>query len=126
MEMERGHHNMSEFDYSSIKVIKNPWPEWKWVDGEWQRCWHFEFEHDISPSSMVSDGLSEEELSVHVVAAESPTKLVVTTTTRGLRLSDELFFYATYRLFAKLEERFGKILTIEGQERALWRPYRVR
>src|SRR5262249_34335241 len=104
---------------------KNTWPEWiPREGGAWERRWCFEFESSVPADHVSSEGMSEPELEVVVEPAASPHRLTVTTTTRANAWSDDVFFFAAYRLFERLERRFGRLKTIHGQPRALWRPFR--
>jgi hypothetical protein len=110
-------------DYSKVDFIKNTWP--KWVPsprGGWQREWSLEFEHDVDIYSTA--GLSDYEL--EATAELGPTKRDITLTTRTTLdpMSDEIFFTAAFRLFLRIEERCGRLKSIQGQPRELWRPFR--
>lgn len=113
---------MSDDDYTSAAVIKNRWPAWiKQPDGSHQRVWHFQFEETISPINNRS--LDEPDIVVSVTHV-GPTSLLVTTTTHANAFSDEIFFFAAFRLFKTLEETYGRLKSIEGEERKRWRPFR--
>ncbi len=113
---------MSDDDYKSASVIKNRWPPWiPQPDGSHQRTWHFRFEESVSPTDQHL--LDEPDISASITHP-APDSLVITTTTRGNAFSDELFFFASFRLFVKLEELYGRLKSIEGEDRSLWRPFR--
>lgn len=116
---------MKNDDYSRAPIIKNPWPEWIPVrGGGLARHWTFEFDAPVSNDSISSEGLDEPDLQVRVERGASATTLVLTTTTHANASSDESFFFAFYRLFERLESKFGRLKTIQGQARDLWRPFR--
>jgi hypothetical protein len=117
---------MEQDDYQGQKIIKNAWPEWVPVDeGEVVRHWRIEFEREQDQTAIaLSECLGEPELVVTVKQGATPTELHVMASTRGNPWSDELFFFAFYRLFERLESRFGRIRTIQGQSRNQWRPFR--
>lgn len=117
--------NMKSDDYSGAPIIKNPWPEWMPVEGGGlARQWMFEFDSPVPDDSISSDGLDESDLQVSVERGASETMLILTTTTQANAWSDEGFFFAFYRLFERLESKFGRLKTIQGQARDLWRPFR--
>jgi len=113
-------------ELSRYPIIINPWPEWQALaDGAHRRTFRFELEQAIAPATNLDEVLREGDvLDVHAQRGDAPYVLMVETTTRDNARSDELFFFAFYRLFVRIEERVGRILTIEGQARALWRPFR--
>jgi hypothetical protein len=116
---------MPEDDYSHVKVIKNKWPEWISVqNGCFTRHWVFEFEAPLDVDRISSKGLSETHLAVDATVGASPTELKLTTTTNQNPRSDEIFYFAFYRLFRRLEMELGKLKSIQGQPRDEWRPFR--
>ncbi len=111
-------------DYSGTPIIKNQWP--KWVDlgnGHWERRWRFRFEIDIVdiPSSEQFD---YPRTMVSLAEGADPRELLTTVRTQGNPFSDDLFFIHSYVLFQQLEHMIGKLSTIQGQPRELWRPFR--
>ena len=115
---------MSDNDYSTASVIRNPWPSWAPAGtNAFARHWIFEFEDPISlPVS--PDGLSDSDLQVTAERGESPHLLLATTVTTANAWSDAIFFDAFYRLFERLEAHFGRLRSIQGQAREQWRPFR--
>jgi len=110
--------------YDGSEIIKNLWPEWVPDSaGGWSRTWSFVFEQDM-PALLLPAGLSDEVVDVAVAAGPSANHLLVKTRTIANRWSDEVFFLSAYRLFERLEQRFGPLVSIEGQPRAHWRPFR--
>jgi hypothetical protein len=117
---------MEKDDYRGERIIKNVWPEWVALEGGGlARRWQIELEMPPREEAIASpEDLGESDLEVEVTHGATPTQLHVTTSTRGNAWSDELFLFAAYRLFERLEAKFGRIRTIQGQERNLWRPFR--
>jgi len=112
--------------YHRDNVIKNKWPDWIPAEqGVMERRWQIEFEAPLDGQEFASSGgLGESELEVLVTQGARSSELDVVTKTRGNAWSDELFFFAAYRLFERLEAKFGRIRTIQGQGREQWRPFR--
>jgi hypothetical protein len=116
---------MNNDNYNSTVFIKNSWPEWRPVGGGgWARQWTFEFETAVPDELISSVSLSEPDLEVSVEPGASPVELSVTTTTHANAWSDDIFFFVFYRLFERLEAKFGRLRAIQGQPRDLWRPFR--
>jgi len=116
---------MKNDDYSGTPIIKNPWPEWTPLEaGAFARRWKFEFERPPQEELISADGLDDAELQIALTRGDSRAELIATTTTKGNAWSDAIFFTAFYRLFERLEARFGRLRTIQGQARDQWRPFR--
>lgn len=112
-------------DYSDDPIIKNPWPKWEPIDGGgWSRRWVFEFEQFIIDEPISSHGLGDSNINVLVIRGQTPTELIVTATTLANIWSDEIFYRAFFHLFLQLQMRFGRLKSIQGQPRSLWRPFR--
>jgi hypothetical protein len=112
-------------DYTDESFIKNPWPKWEPTDGGgWSRHWVFEFEQIIMDESVSSNGLGDSNITVLAMRGRTPSELIVTATTSANIWSDEIFYRAFFHLFEKLEMRFGRLKSIQGQPRFLWRPFR--
>lgn len=88
------------------------------------RRWTFDFAKPVPDDLISATGLDEPDLHVTVERGASETALFLTTTTHGSPFSDEGFFFAFYRLFERLESKFGRLKSIQGQPRDLWRPFR--
>jgi len=111
-------------DYSGIPLVKNDWPEWvREEGGVVGRKWRFEFEQPL-PDRVSDSALGDDVLKVQIARGGSSHELVITTTTAENAWSDEVFFIATFRLFQRLEATFGRLKTIQGQARNMWRPFR--
>ncbi len=112
--------------YDDEPVIKNAWPDWTPVaGGAHERRWTFEFEQPLDDAQIASAQLDAPNVKVTMQRREaSKTILDLMATTDGNAWSDEIFFYAFYALFERLEQAFGRLKTIQGQPRDLWRPFR--
>jgi len=116
---------MSKNDYSDARLVKNPWPAWAPVEGGgFARHWVFEFERPPPDDAVSPEGLGEPDLEVTLERGARPSELAVATTTRANAFSDEVFFAMAFRLFERLESKFGRVRTIQGQPRDQWRPFR--
>lgn len=115
---------MTKYDYSDEHFIKNCWPEWKRAGDGYLRVWRFEFERELDADRISNDGLGDEDLQVAVQLGESSSVLIAETWTVENPFSDSIFFVAFWRLFQRIEARFGRLKTIQGQARESWRPFR--
>lgn len=118
---------MTEEDYSGVVLVKNAWPEWRPVgDGAFVRRWKFELERALQEDFLIPDDLGDDDIEVTVSTGERDTELIATTATRQNAWSDQVFFFAFHRLFERMEERFGRLKSIQGQPRDEWPPFRRR
>ncbi|MCY1058289.1 hypothetical protein [Nannocystis sp. SCPEA4] len=116
---------MSEASYDGSPIIINPWPQWVGgEDGSWARHFTFEFETAVAGDALAAANVDQADLMVQVAEGATPCQIRLTATTRANAWSDAVFYDQFYTLFARLEEVFGRIHTIEGQAREMWRPFR--
>jgi hypothetical protein len=113
-------------EYNAKSLVHNRWAPLKRPEnGHWQRTWHFAFSDNIPPHlslEAVSNELSENDFQVTLTQnGAKQMNATVTTIDDGW---DDRFFFATYRLFERINEKIGTLQTIEGQDRGLWRPWR--
>jgi len=115
---------MSE-QYTAEGIIKNAWPEWVAdASGGWTRTWKVAFEAPPTEAQLGAT-LDIDELSVVICRDEQLNCVVFRARTTSNPWSDQLFFHAAYELFIALERLFGRIVSIQGQSRNLWRPFRT-
>jgi hypothetical protein len=112
--------------YDGSTIIRNSWPRWtRLADGSWSREWRVRFCAPVSDVQLSEFGkIRVDGLDTHCAPTEDSSEIRVATVAAGNAWSDELFFFATERLFLQLEAVFGRILTIEGEARERWRPFR--
>ena len=113
-------------EYNAKRLVHNCRAPLKQLpNGHWQRTWHLSFSEKL-PSHLslekVSTELSESDFFI-TLTQEGPKRLNATVTTLDDGWDDH-FFFATYRLFKRIDAKIGTIETIEGQDRDLWRPWR--
>lgn len=112
--------------YNAHGLVHNTWPPLhQQADGRWKRVWTICLESHISPHlsmQTLSGKLSEPGFLV-LVEPIGGCELAVTVVTKEHGWSDT-FYFATYRMFGKIDAWMGTIESIEGQPKALWRPWR--
>jgi len=114
---------MSEPSYRGEKIIKNHWPNWMPLEnGQFARHWTFEFEGCLPENTDAE--LSDADISVRLSRGGTPNQLLATTSTSGNAWSDAVFFTTFYRFLERLEARFGRLRSIQGQARDEWPPFR--
>ena len=113
-------------EYNAKNLIYNRWAPLKHLPGgHWQRTWSLLLKEEVRSQislEKVSIELSEEGFKV-VLTQNAPKRLTATVTTVEDGWDDR-FFFATYRMFKRIDEKIGTIETIEDQPRDLWRPWR--
>lgn len=113
-------------DYSPATVNTVQFAPWVLgVDGRMSRTWEVRLaatpERDVRSWRLNEPGL---EVRVAQSSAEDPRVLAVTTVSLGDHLSDEIFYFATYRLFAAIDRELAPISAINGSPRNVWYPFR--
>lgn len=118
---------MEKYDEQSLVLVN--WPRAECVaDGHWLRVWYVHFKEAIAPHislEKLSLALSEDDFCVSLIQ-NAPDELVVYVTTYKRHGESDEVVFANYDLLEKLNVRIGAISTIQGQERDLWLPWRVR
>lgn len=112
--------------YNAQGLVYNPWPPLEHLsDGRWQRVWRIRLTGPV-PCGLQLDVLSAHMSETDCMVSVQPIgerELTVTVLTKEHGWSD-VFYFATYRMFAKIDECIGTIESIEGQPRDMWRPWR--
>ncbi|WAS98637.1 hypothetical protein [Nannocystis punicea] len=116
---------MSEDGYEREPLILNPWPRWVGdAHGSWARRFTFVFVAPVAAEALAAVDVDQPDLTVRLARGAAPCELQLVATTCANPRSDAVFFFQFHDLFARLEQIFGRIETIEGQARQLWRPFR--
>ncbi|WP_293140175.1 hypothetical protein [Okeania sp. SIO3I5] len=111
--------------YNVYDLIIHNWPKLAQTpDKKWHRTWEIVLKSPvIEPVDLVaySESLSHEDFLVSVEICDGD-RLKVSVTTERWGWEDELYS-ATYNMFEAIDNLFGTIDTIQGQERDLWEPW---
>ena len=113
-------------EYSSSHIHQVSFPPWiLGANGLMSRTWH------ITLRGRAAEGLeawkaSEPslEVGVELAAGGDLRQLLVTTTAHIDPMSDEAFYWATYRVFVAIDTELGLIESIQGSARSHWFPFR--
>lgn len=111
-------------EYSTESVVRTRFPSWhQAADGTWSRTWHLVMEKAFAEKLGHEFDLSGE-YDIALLRVDSENSASLITSTREDPMSDELFYFAAYRLLIAIDERIGKIATIEGLPRDAYQPFR--
>jgi hypothetical protein len=113
-------------DYSANELRPVAFPRWqRGSDGVWARDWTIRLTRPIDDDGRAKlHTLSDDSVSVDAVIADDGQSLRLRTTTTGEAQSDEIFFWAAYRMLRRLNDEIGDIELIQGQPRVWWQPFR--
>ena len=111
--------------YNVDDIIIHNWPKLvQTTDKKWNRIWDIILKKSVVESVDLvtySQKLSHEDFCVCVEVSDG-NHLKVSVTTERWGWEDELYF-ATYKMFEAIDQLFGTIDTIQGQERDVWEPW---
>ncbi len=111
--------------YSVDDIIIHNWPKLAQTpDKKWHRTWDIILKSPVIEAVDLvaySQSLSHEDFLVSVEICDGD-RLKVSVTTERWGWEDELYS-ATYNMFEAIDNLFGNIDTIQGQDRELWEPW---
>ncbi|MEC4895835.1 MAG: hypothetical protein SAL07_24080 [Oscillatoria sp. PMC 1051.18] len=111
--------------YCTSDIVIHNWAKLNQTEnGKWKRVWQISLK-DPLPETVnlndISQDLSNQDFQVIIkVLQRKHLEVCVTTQRWGW---DDDFYFATYKMFEKIDCLLGTIDTIQGQERDLWNPW---
>ncbi|MBN8612653.1 MAG: hypothetical protein J0L92_18810 [Deltaproteobacteria bacterium] len=112
--------------YASSEIRRVTFPAWApGPDGLMHRTWHLVLRDP--PSERVETWRAAEpslQVRVDVVAGGDGRRLDVVTTALAEPMSDEVFYWATYRVFVAIDHELDHVEEIQGSPRDSWFPFR--